>query len=101
MDKNQHKEEPRKLKPIPEFSRFLLDESWLPTLLLVGMSVLFLTESFLLGGIAGLFAAVVIRATIMLTLRFVFKIDPQLVKPHNRLGKLFNDFPGIFVRKIR
>jgi hypothetical protein len=72
------------LKPIPEFGRFILDESWLIILVLVGFGVLLYTRSFFWAIAAGLIAAMATRAATMLILRFVFGINPQLVKPHDR-----------------
>jgi len=76
----------KNLKPIPEFGRFLLDESWIGILVLVGVPMLVLTKSFLWAGTIGLIAATGTRLVTMLTLRFVFKVNPQIVKPHRPFG---------------
>lgn len=79
---DKHKTE--RLRPIPEFYRFLLDESWPIILFLVGLLTLILTKSFLLGGVIGLLVAIGTRTLATLALRFVFKLDTQFVKSHRR-----------------
>lgn len=74
----------KNLKPIPEFVRFLTDNAWPVIWLFAGLIVGALTKSFVWGIGIGLLVAVVTRVLVMLTLRYAFKIDPRLVKPHPR-----------------
>jgi hypothetical protein len=79
-----NEKELKTLKHISEFGRFVLDEAWTAALVVVGAPALVLTESILLAGTAGLLAAMVTRLATMLVLRFMFRVDPQLVKPHQQ-----------------
>jgi len=68
-----------KLKPISLRASLILGACWLATMLVAGIFVGILRESFMTGLIFGLLVAMVIRLICILVLRFVFGIDHQRI----------------------